>query len=652
LPAKVVLPPEALTFKFDLNNISAHYLRPMPMLTNMSGQAVLNLRTFHLKATGGKIEQLDIKKADLLFSDIHLKGKGTADITLELEGTVEEILRVIDYKPLGYPSKYGIKQGSITGQATAIVSLHFPLLKKVSLRDVTFDVDANVTALSIPELTDSLAIHEGQMHLFVDGEGITAEGNIMLNGVKFDARWLENFDKSEDLPTKYIISGSLEGQAWEQLHLPFDPYIEGPVKIDLALFGKAGALIKGNGQFNLLNSRSIFAPLGWEKEMGKAGHVDFDLQFVKPGRINIRNIVLQSDSLRADLEIDMTDDWITRFSIPRLTMQDTNIIMLMEWDEEKKLYLSSLRGNSFNASPLIDILMATGGDKENINLPDFNLEAKIDNLLAKNNVHIKETKLSAIYRRQDFTHLTFNGRLLEDKDIKVTVVPDGDNRKLEFTSNDAGEALRGLGIFNLGIGGDMHISADMVKHENGVSLGGEAKVTDFKVIETPEFSKLLSEKKFKKAQEELRKGGLSFNDFKMEFRTSNGVMEIAKGRARGSSLGITIEGAVDQAYDEISISGSITPAYGLNSLLGKIPLVGFILTGGKGQGIFAATYSIRGPLDNPKININPLSALAPGIFRSIFSAIGGKKKTLREEAEEMEKIIPNLSVEPDKKPKT
>ncbi|PCJ34994.1 MAG: hypothetical protein COA93_03800 [Alphaproteobacteria bacterium] len=635
------LPADSVTFKFDFKNISAHYLRPMPILSGMSGHAELNLQSFHLKAGGGYIEQLVINRADLLFSDIHIKGKGVADITLELEGTLEEILRVIDHKPLGYPSKYGIKQGSITGQATAELSLSFPLLKKVRLKDVTFDVKADIHQLSIPVLNDSLGINDGDLQLFVNGDGITAEGNIILNGVAFTANWLENFGDSEDFPTKYIINGFIEGAQWEQLHLPFDPYIDGPVEIDLTLYGKGGAIKKGNGQFNLINSLSNFDPIGWEKPKGKAGHVDFDLTFKGDGHLTISNILLQSESLVANLELDMVDDMVTRFSIPSLVMSDTDIKMLMQWDAEKKYYASTITGKAFNAASLIDIIMSTDSDEEKVSLPDFNVEAEIDDLLAKNNVRISKVILSAIYRKQDFTHVNLEGKIHENNNVTVSVYPEGDNRKLLFNSDDAGEALRGLGVFNLGVGGDMTLNADMVKHEHGISLGGQAKITKFKVIESPGFSKLLDEKKFIKAREELNKGGLSFNNFDMTFRTSNGVMEISDARARGPMLGMTIEGVIDQVYDEMNISGTLVPAYGINSLLGNIPLIGTILTGGKGEGIFSATYTISGPLDDPQININPLAVLAPGIFRKIFTAIGGKKKTLREQAEEMQKIIPN-----------
>jgi hypothetical protein len=34
--------------------------------------------------------------------------------------------------------------------------------------------------------------------------------------------------------------------------------------------------------------------------------------------------------------------------------------------------------------------------------------------------------------------------------------------------------------------------------------------------------------------------------------------------------------------------------------------------------VFAASYTVRGPLDNPEISVNPLSALTPGFLRGLF----------------------------------
>ncbi|WP_339861251.1 AsmA-like C-terminal domain-containing protein [Paremcibacter congregatus] len=640
--AEKELPPNAVTFAFDFQNITAHYLRPMPVLTNMSGQAKLNLHEFSLTAEDGKIDDLKVTKADLLFTEIHKKGQGTAYITVHMDGPLEEVLRVIDYKPLGYPSRYGIKPGSIKGASKATVKLEFPLIRKIKLTDVKFDVRAEVTELSIPRLTDNLRLSDGVMDLHVDGDTLTSVGAIRLNDIDFTATWQENFDKQAEYPSQYALAGIVEGAQWEQLHLPFDPYIEGPVTVEMALFGKGGTMQKGQGTFNLTNSRSIFVPLGWDKNVGESGSASFDLTFNGLDDITLSNVSLQSPGLQAELGLDVVEGWITRFDIARLTMEKTDFALTMSWDAAEKFYDSKLSGAALDAIPLIEIITAPRTGAEQIVLPDFNLTAAIENVQAKNDVTLKDVALAAQYRTQDFTHVTLSGTQGTQKKLSITIAPKEENRELTFASTDAGEALRGLGLFNIGVGGDMLLTADMVNHEHGVSLGGHAKVKDFKVIESPEFSKLLEEKKFQKAQEELKKSGLTFSSFDMEFRQYNGVMEISKGRASGPMLGMTIEGAVDQSYDELSIKGTIIPAYGINSLLGNIPLIGTILTGGKGQGIFAATYAIKGSLDKPEIKINPLAALAPGILRTIFSAIGGSKdKTMREKAEELEKVIPN-----------
>jgi hypothetical protein len=60
------------------------------------------------------------------------------------------------------------------------------------------------------------------------------------------------------------------------------------------------------------------------------------------------------------------------------------------------------------------------------------------------------------------------------------------------------------------------------------------------------------------------------------------------------------------------------PAYALNSLPGRIPLLGRLFTAEKGGGLIAADVHVRGKLDDPSIMVNPLSVLTPGFLRRIF----------------------------------
>ena len=104
-----------------------------------------------------------------------------------------------------------------------------------------------------------------------------------------------------------------------------------------------------------------------------------------------------------------------------------------------------------------------------------------------------------------------------------------------------------------------------------------------------------------------------------------GTLHISKGRAFGNALGLTAIGTVDVNAEHINIKGAASPAYVLSRAIGSIPILGELLTGSRKEGVFAANYRVTGSLDDPNFEINPLSALAPGILREIFGAGPGKQ---------------------------
>ncbi len=73
----------------------------------------------------------------------------------------------------------------------------------------------------------------------------------------------------------------------------------------------------------------------------------------------------------------------------------------------------------------------------------------------------------------------------------------------------------------------------------------------------------------------------------------------------------------------MNLRGTLVPSYTLNSLLGNIPILGMLLTGGEGEGVFALTYRVRGSVESPTVSVNPLSVLAPGFLRRFVTAFEG-----------------------------
>lgn len=95
------------------------------------------------------------------------------------------------------------------------------------------------------------------------------------------------------------------------------------------------------------------------------------------------------------------------------------------------------------------------------------------------------------------------------------------------------------------------------------------------------------------------------------------MLVLKDGRTSGNALGLTFDGTFDNAANTLDVTGTIIPLSGVNKIIGEIPLVGDILTGGTGA-LIAATYSLRGNSDDPKTSVNPLSVLTPGILRRIL----------------------------------
>jgi hypothetical protein len=111
---------------------------------------------------------------------------------------------------------------------------------------------------------------------------------------------------------------------------------------------------------------------------------------------------------------------------------------------------------------------------------------------------------------------------------------------------------------------------------------------------------------------------VEFSQARADFVRVPGRMSIRDGVVRGPVIGATIEGHVDYTRDDVNMRGTLVPLYGINNMFGQIPIVGLFLGGGSNEGLLGITYVVTGPPSNPRLNVNPLSAIAPGLLRKFF----------------------------------
>jgi hypothetical protein len=198
----------------------------------------------------------------------------------------------------------------------------------------------------------------------------------------------------------------------------------------------------------------------------------------------------------------------------------------------------------------------------------------------------------------------------------------GSVRRLAINAADAGGLLRGLDVTDSIQGGKLTVVGDFDDSTRDHLLTGTLEISEFRVSRAPVLGKLLQAVTLYGLVDALGGPGLSFTLLTAPFQYDDDALVLRDARAFSSSLGLTARGRIDLAGDQLDVEGTLVPAYVFNSLLGRIPFIGGLFSVEKGGGLFAMNYSLRGPIDNPTVTANPLSALTPGILRGMFGLFG------------------------------
>jgi hypothetical protein len=194
----------------------------------------------------------------------------------------------------------------------------------------------------------------------------------------------------------------------------------------------------------------------------------------------------------------------------------------------------------------------------------------------------------------------------------------GTVRRLAIDAEDAGSVLSGLDVTEEIKGGSLTVSGEYDDTIRNQTLSGTLLLTDFRIIHAPALGKLLQAVTLYGLVDALGGPGLNFSRLTAPFQLDEDTLVLRDARAFSPSLGLTAKGRIDRTADSLDLEGTLVPAYVFNSILGRIPLIGGLFSAEKGGGLFAMNYSLRGPMDNPSVTVNPLSALTPGFLRGMF----------------------------------
>ncbi|MCH7807127.1 MAG: AsmA-like C-terminal domain-containing protein [Proteobacteria bacterium] len=256
-----------------------------------------------------------------------------------------------------------------------------------------------------------------------------------------------------------------------------------------------------------------------------------------------------------------------------------------------------------------------------------------------NGVRYTNVSIVAEKRREFWIAANVIGAIDDGGMFQIALDNDQAGRHLTIESDNAGRFGLGVDIFRNAIGGRLMLTADLNIYQTPLYAVGTLAVNDFRMVKSSTLIQALAEDERSGLDEMIRAGGVDFKQLLIPFKLEDEVFDISGGSASGPSLGFTMEGQIDQRFERMNINGTVVPAYTLNTIISRIPVIGTILMGGKGEGLFAVNYRVSGTRDDPKVDISEISVLTPGILRKL---IGQKKGKLEPEEEiaEVEETTP------------
>ena len=279
-------------------------------------------------------------------------------------------------------------------------------------------------------------------------------------------------------------------------------------------------------------------------------------------------------------------------------------------------YQLDIRGSAFS----LDQLFGEKEDeaKENATV-DMIVDLKVDKLWFGEKNKLVNVSGKAISKNNIWELVDLEGFSGEGADsVRLTIEKNGNGRSVSLDAENAGDFLRSIDLYKNMKDGNLILKGSFDDSVQNNPFLGNLEIKDYHIVDSPLLTRLVSMASFTGILDQLSGEGIKFKKFTTPVAYQNDNIRLDKGRAFGNALGYTFSGEIDLDDDSCKIQGTLVPAYSINSLFEKIPIIGDILDGGRGEGLIAANFQMNGNIDDPDVSINPLSIFTPGILRDIF----------------------------------
>ena len=616
------LPHGSLSVTFAVNGGEINYIKGLTHLTAVQGTATLTEGSFAANITSARVGPLAVSGAKFVIPDLNVAGEA-GDITGHIQGTMPDVLALVNMSPLGYPTRFGINPADTKGTAALDLSFHVPMLKALSVDQVAIAIKAAVNGFAVA-LGPHTQLANASINFAIDNNRLHAAGTtgIVGSSSRLALDWTEDFKTANAITTKLAVKGTLDDQARASIGLHTKDFLKGPIGINGTLTGHRGELKQANLTFDLTPATAGFDLIGISKPAGFPVTSRVVVNFGSHNTPTDESVRVTGTGITvtADAKFDAAGGLaLLQAPVVRIGQVNDFSLILTRGPQGADIVL---RGRSLDGSRLGG--HGSDGGGEEFDGP-FHINARLDRLMLREGVAVSSFALDVAGNGDRLAALSMTGALSKTASVSGSITAEETDRRAVFATGDMGLLSKGLFGFNSMRGGKLEFvgtlpgkATDAPKDQNAPDFQGKAVLMDFRIIDQPFLARVFTAGSLGGLANLMQGQGIAVDRLEVPYSSRGGVISVHDVRATGPAIGVTGEGYIDRPKNQIALKGTLVPLFGINSVLGNIPLLGDLLTSKQGEGIFGMSYSVTGNADEPSVSVNPLSVLAPGIVRRIF----------------------------------
>ena len=606
------LPRESLHGEFTTRDVGVDLMPGLPMMMTDEGSGSFTGHEFSLSGNRAYMTLSPTRRvqaSDLAFNIADITPRPIVDASshAHMTGTADSLADLLMREPLRRQTGLTIDPSTVKGQAEGDLALDLKLGKTARPDDTQFHASGALKELQIEKFLADEKLEAATASFQGDRESMKIVGDGTLLGAPTHVE----VNRGAGDEGSATVTFALDAAGRAKRGMNFSSWLTGTLPVKLK-----APLSRTNAEVEIdLTPAGIDNPVpGVSKPAGKPGKATFIVKPAPDGS-SLSNVAIDlgASTMRGTAQAG-ADGAIQSATITqgRISPGDD---FRAEVTNSPTLLKVSVRGAALDARPFVKSYFA--GTQSGQAAKDLDLDINVASVVGANKQAINGLEMTAFRRGGDMRLGGLRGRVGSG-----AVTATGSGGEMRLTTTDAGALVRFADLYARLEGGDL----DLILRSRGDASAGQATLTNFVLRDEPAFRQLVTAGRPRASED----GGAAIDPSLVRFQRMTASFEHTPGRLKiqdaviyNPYMGLTTQGLIDFEHNQIDVSGSFVPAYQVNTMLTKIPLVGVLLSGGQNDGVFGVSYRVHGAMSGPTLTVNPLSAIAPGILRRILGAIDG-----------------------------